>query len=95
MKIFIVAGKRTPFGVRASAQSRHPTPLSLCRLTVGLDSCKSQAFGGALKGLTATDLTVHATKAALAAGGVSPSIVDTVVVGNVQQTSADAAYLAR
>ncbi len=67
MRVFIVAGKRTPFG----------------------------AFGGALKSMTATDLTVHATKAALAAGGVSPSIVDTVVVGNVQQTSADAAYLAR
>ena len=53
------------------------------------------AFGGALKGLSATQLATHATKGALAAGGVSPDIVDTCVVGNVQQTSADAAYLAR
>lgn len=53
------------------------------------------AFGGALKSLTATDLAVHATRAALASGGVSPDIVDTVVIGNVQQTSPDAAYLAR
>ena len=66
-RIFIVAGKRTPFG----------------------------AFGGALKGKSATELCVHATKAALAAGKVNPAIIDTVVVGSVQQTSPDAAYLAR
>jgi acetyl-CoA acyltransferase 2 len=53
------------------------------------------AFGGALKSLTATDLAVHATRAALASGGVSPDAVDTVIIGNVQQTSPDAAYLAR
>ena len=53
------------------------------------------AFGGALKGKSATELCVHATKAALAAGKVDPAIIDTVVVGNVQQTSPDAAYLAR
>lgn len=44
---------------------------------------------------TATDLAVHATKAALNAACVSPSMVNTVIVGNVAQTSADAAYLAR
>ena len=38
---------------------------------------------------------MHATKAALAAGKVSPELVDTVVVGSVQQTSPDAAYMAR
>ena len=65
--IFVVAGKRTPFG----------------------------AFGGSLKGMSATDLCVHATKAALAAGKVKPSAIDTVVVGSVQQTSQDAAYMAR
>ena len=53
------------------------------------------AFGGALKGMTATDLAVHATRGALGAGKVPAEIVDTVVVGNVQQTSPDAAYLAR
>jgi len=53
------------------------------------------AFGGSLKGLSATDLCVHATKAALSAGNVKPELVDTVVVGSVQQTSPDAAYMAR
>ena len=53
------------------------------------------AFGGTLKGFSATDLAVHATKGALAAGKINPAIVDTCIVGNVQQTSPDAAYLAR
>ena len=53
------------------------------------------AFGGALKGKSATELCVHATKAALAAGNVPPNVVDTVVVGSVQQTAPDAAYMAR
>ena len=53
------------------------------------------AFGGALKSMSATDLAVIATRGALASGKISPEIVDTVVVGNVQQTSPDAAYLAR
>lgn len=52
-------------------------------------------FGGALKDLSATDLGVHAAKAALAAGNVNPADVDTVIFGNVQQTSPDAIYLAR
>jgi acetyl-CoA acyltransferase 2 len=53
------------------------------------------AFGGALKGLSATDLAVKATAAALEAGKVKPESVGSVCVGNVQQTSPDAAYLAR
>jgi acetyl-CoA C-acetyltransferase/acetyl-CoA acyltransferase 2 len=59
---------------------------------------KRTAFGtmnGALKGITATDLAVHAAKAALAQGGVAPADVHHVIVGNVQQTSADAIYCAR
>jgi len=52
-------------------------------------------FGGALKDLSATDLAVHASKAALAAAGVSPADVGHVVMGNVAQTSADAIYLSR
>ena len=52
-------------------------------------------YGGALKDLTATDLAVHASKAALQQAGVSPEDVDNVVFGNVMQTSADAIYLAR
>jgi acetyl-CoA acyltransferase 2 len=53
------------------------------------------AFSGALKDLTATDLAVEASKAALIAGNVSPEKIGTVCFGNVQQTSKDAIYLAR
>ncbi len=53
------------------------------------------AFGGALAALSATDLGVHAARAALAAGGVAPAEVGHVIFGNVAQTSADAIYLAR
>jgi len=54
------------------------------------------SFGGSLKHLSATDLGTIATKSALTAGNITdPSIVDSVYVGNVIQSSADAAYLAR
>ncbi|XP_009708885.1 PREDICTED: 3-ketoacyl-CoA thiolase, mitochondrial-like, partial [Cariama cristata] len=52
-------------------------------------------YGGLLKDFTATDLTEHAARAALAAGKVSPEIIDSVVIGNVMQSSADAIYIAR
>lgn len=52
-------------------------------------------FGGALKNETATDLAVHAAKAALEQSGVAPEDVGHVIVGNVIQTAADAIYLAR
>ena len=52
-------------------------------------------YGGALKDLSATDLAVHAARAALAASGLPAEAVGHVVVGNVLQTSADAIYLAR
>jgi acetyl-CoA acetyltransferase family protein len=52
-------------------------------------------FGGALKDLTATDLAVHAAKAAIAQSGVPADDFDHVVFGNVAQTSTDAIYLAR
>jgi acetyl-CoA C-acetyltransferase/acetyl-CoA acyltransferase 2 len=52
-------------------------------------------FGGALKDLSATDLAVHASKAALAQSGVPLEDVGHVVMGNVVQTSPDAIYLAR
>lgn len=48
-----------------------------------------------MKSLTATDLATVATKAALESGNVDPSVVDSVFVGNVIQSSTDAAYLAR
>ncbi|XP_078204250.1 3-ketoacyl-CoA thiolase, mitochondrial isoform X2 [Callithrix jacchus] len=53
------------------------------------------AYGGLLKDFTATDLSEFATKAALSAGKVSPETVDSVIVGNVLQSSSDAPYLAR
>jgi len=52
-------------------------------------------YGGALKDQSATDLAVHASKAALAQSKVKLEEVDNVVFGNVMQTSADAIYLAR
>ena len=45
--------------------------------------------------MSATELATIATKSALTAGNVDASIVDSVYVGNVIQSSPDAAYLAR
>src|SRR5467141_1066678 len=52
-------------------------------------------YGGSLKDQSATDLGVHAAKAAIAAARVNPVEIDNVVFGNVVQTSPDAIYLAR
>ena len=52
-------------------------------------------LGGALSGLTATDLAVAAAEAAIERSGVAREAIDEVVFGNVIQTSADAIYLAR
>ncbi|CAB1319950.1 unnamed protein product, partial [Coregonus sp. 'balchen'] len=52
-------------------------------------------YGGVLKDHSATDLAEHASKAALAAGGVAPELVNSVIFGNVMQSSADAPYIAR
>jgi acetyl-CoA C-acetyltransferase/acetyl-CoA acyltransferase 2 len=52
-------------------------------------------YGGTLKDVTATDLGVHAARAALAQCGVAPGEVGQVIFGNVLQTSPDAIYLAR
>ncbi|HEY6325152.1 MAG TPA: thiolase family protein [Candidatus Cybelea sp.] len=52
-------------------------------------------LGGALAGLTATDLAVYAAEAAIDRSGVPKDLIDEVVFGNVIQSSADAIYLAR
>ncbi len=52
-------------------------------------------LGGALAELTATDLAVAASQAAIERSGVPKDRIDDVVFGNVMQTSADAIYLAR
>jgi acetyl-CoA acetyltransferase family protein len=59
---------------------------------------KRTAFGtlsGTLKSLSATDLAVHAAKAALAQSGVALDAIGHVIIGNVMQTSPDAIYCAR
>ena len=43
------------------------------------------AFGGKFKNTTATTLGYYASAAALEAGKVDPSIVDSVIFGNVIQ----------
>jgi acetyl-CoA acyltransferase 2 len=53
------------------------------------------AFGGSLKTWTATDLAVHAAKAALAQSKIPKENIGHVIFGNVMQTSSDAAYLSR
>lgn len=52
-------------------------------------------FGGALKDHSATDLGAIAGNCAIARSGLDPSDIGQVVMGNAQQTSADAIYLAR
>ncbi len=52
-------------------------------------------YGGALKEVSATDLGVHAAKAALAQSGAPAADVGHVVLGNVVQTSPNAIYQAR
>src|SRR5688572_14600177 len=59
---------------------------------------KRTAFGtmlGSLKAISATDLAVHAAKAALLQSGLAADKIGHVVVGNVMQTSPDAIYCAR
>jgi len=52
-------------------------------------------YGGTLKDVSATDLGVHAARAALAQSGAPPAEVGHVVFGNVAHTSPDAIYQAR
>jgi acetyl-CoA acyltransferase 2 len=53
------------------------------------------AFGGSLKGFSATDLGVVATQAALESVKLDPHAVDSIYFGNVIQSSRDAAYISR
>ncbi len=53
------------------------------------------AMNGTLKKISAIDLGVLASKAALAQSTLEASEIDHVILGNVQQTSADAIYGAR
>eukprot|EP00163_Fabomonas_tropica_P012348 TRINITY_DN23619_c0_g1_i1.p2 TRINITY_DN23619_c0_g1~~TRINITY_DN23619_c0_g1_i1.p2 ORF type:complete len:395 (-),score=147.45 TRINITY_DN23619_c0_g1_i1:1390-2574(-) len=62
---------------------------------VGAKRTAFGTFGGTFKNVTATQLQAHAAKAALSSGGVDPKLVDSVIVGNVAQSSVDAPYIAR
>ncbi len=62
---------------------------------VGAKRTPFGTFGGSLKDVSATDLAVHSTKAALAQAKVDPSLVDNVVMGLVAHAASDAAYMAR
>jgi acetyl-CoA C-acetyltransferase/acetyl-CoA acyltransferase 2 len=62
---------------------------------VGAKRTAFGTFGGALKDLTGTDLAVEAAKGALAQSGIDAKNIDQTIIGNVQQTSADAIYCAR
>ena len=62
---------------------------------VGAKRTAFGTFGGALRSSTATDLAVEASKAALEQARLDPGLVEQSIFGNVQQTSADAIYLAR
>jgi acetyl-CoA acetyltransferase family protein len=74
----------------SSPANRLPDVVFLAGARTGFGS-----FGGTLKDLSATDLGVIAARAALERSAVPAAEVDHVVMGNVLQTSADAAYLAR
>ncbi len=53
------------------------------------------SFGGALKSHSATDLAALVGTAAIERSGLTAGDIDHVVMGNAQQTSSDAIYLAR
>lgn len=53
------------------------------------------AFGGSLKDLSATELSVYAAEATLKKINFSAQNIDHVIIGNVVQSASDAAYLAR
>ena len=53
------------------------------------------AFGGTLKDFSATDLGAIAAKCAIDRSGLAAADMGHVVIGNAQQTSGDAIYLAR
>jgi len=62
---------------------------------VGAKRTAFGAYGGSLKNFTANDLQVSATVAAMQQANVDPALIDSVCVGNVMQSSPDAAYIAR
>jgi acetyl-CoA acyltransferase 2 len=62
---------------------------------VGAKRTPFGSFGGSFQRMSATDLAVHASKAALNTSGIDPRTITHSIFGNVIQSSPDAAYLAR
>ena len=89
--------------VRPSFGKKHPTCEGLMKTqghsrdVVILSGKRTPfgTFGGGLKDLTATDLAVASSRAAIAAAGITAGQIDQTFFGNALQTSADAIYLAR
>ena len=52
-------------------------------------------YGGSLKDVHPTDMSVHVAKEAMRRSGVQPDWIDHVVWGNASQSSGDAQYLSR
>lgn len=52
-------------------------------------------YGGSLRDISAIDLAVHSSKAAIQRSGVGASDIDQVVFGNVLYTSSDSIYFSR
>lgn len=52
-------------------------------------------FGGSFKDISASDLGAISAKEAIARSGIDADDIDQVVIGNVQQSSTDAHFLAR
>ena len=71
-------------------QGHHTDIVFLSGVRTGFGS-----FGGTLKDFSATQLGAIAAREAIARSGVDAADVDHVIMGNVVQSSADAAYLAR
>jgi acetyl-CoA acetyltransferase family protein len=69
--------------------------LSKSVVIVGAKRTPFGAMLGALSGVSANDLAVHASKAALEQARIEKKDVGHVIIGNVMQTSPDAIYCAR
>ena len=53
------------------------------------------SYGGTIKDISATDLTVHAARGCLHQINLKPELIDHIVIGNVVPSSSDGAYLPR
>lgn len=73
--------------------SHNASPATRLAILAGARTPQAKAFG-ALAGLSAVELSVHATTAALSRAGLTPNRIDEVIMGNVSGP-ADSANIAR